>query len=246
MPRAKLATILPVVDRLARAGDGAGLDQLNDAVGDHFGVHAEVLLAFEKAEQRLRDAPDAEFQGAAVFDQSAAMYSAIWRVVSVTSRRRHLQNRRLGGDEHVDVIDVNEGVAQRARHVRVHLRDDQRSVLRRAFHDIDRDAEAAHAVFVRRRHLNERDVQRQLAGIEQARDVRQKDGRVIAQALLDDVAHVFRNKEAVHPEVLRQFAVRIRRIAEGQQVQDLCIGQLVGPLGQGRSPARAVPPRRCR
>ena len=60
-----------------------------------------------------------------------------------------------------------------------------------------------------------------------------KIGRVIAQAFLDDVAHVFGDEEAVDAEVLGQLAVGVGRLAEGQQVDDLRVGQFAGALGQG-------------
>ena len=58
--------------------------------------------------------------------------------------------------------------------------------------------------------------------------------RVVAQPLLDDVAHVFGDEEAVHAEVLRQLAVRVGRVAEGEQVDDFRVGQFGGALAQAR------------
>ena len=219
------------VDRLAVAGDGAALDQLDDVVGDHLGVNAEVFLVLEKTEHRLRDAPDAKFNRRAVLHQRGDVFGNLPGRLGHLGGR-HFQNRRLGRHQHVNVVDVDETIAQRPRHFRIDLRDDQRGVFGGALHDVHRHAEAAHAVLIRRRDMNEGHVQRELPGIEQTRDVRQVNGRVIAQPFLDDVAHVFGDEKAVHAEVLRQFAVRVGRIAEREQVDNFRVRQFGGALAQ--------------
>ena len=57
------------------------------------------------------------------------------------------------------------------------------------------------------RDLDQRGVERQLAGGEQARDVGEEDRRVVAEPLLDDVADVLGDEEAVDAEVLRRARV---------------------------------------
>ena len=65
---------LAAVQRLARAGDDAGLDQVNDAVGEHLGVDAEVFLVLQERQQRLRNAPDAQLDRGAVLDQRGDVF----------------------------------------------------------------------------------------------------------------------------------------------------------------------------
>ncbi len=129
-------------------------------------------------------------------------------------------------------MHVDEAIAQRPRHVRIHLRDDERGVLGGAVDDVHRHPEAAHAVRVRRRDVNEGHVERQLAAVEQARNVGKEHRRVVAQPFLDDVAHVFGDEEAVHAKVLHQFLVSIRRVAESEQMDNFGVRQLVGALAQ--------------
>jgi len=76
-------------------------------------------------------------------------------------------------------------------------------------------------------------VERELAGVKQARDVRQVDGRVVAQAFLNDVAHVLGDEEAVHAEVLRQFLVRIGRVAKSEQMDNFGVRQFGGTFAEG-------------
>jgi hypothetical protein len=50
-------------DRLVRAGDDAALDEVHDAVGQQFGVDAEVAPIVQCAHQRVGDPADADLQG---------------------------------------------------------------------------------------------------------------------------------------------------------------------------------------
>ena len=146
----KLADDLAAVERLARAGDRARLDQVDDRVGEHLGVDAQVLLVLEELDDRLGDAPDAELDGRAVVDQarrctrrsagSSSSGSGGWTSISGASTGTRMSRSWTW----------RKRVAQRARHLRVDLGDDQRGVLGGALDDVDRDAEAAHAALVRR------------------------------------------------------------------------------------------------
>ena len=216
---------LALIERLAAPVDGARLDQLDDGVGEHLGVDAEVLLVLEVRHHRLRNRADAELDRRVVLDQGGDVFADLARF-RVRLGHLHLDQRRVGGHEHVDVVDVQEPVAQRARHVGVDLGDDEAGVLRGALDDVDGDPEAAHAPAVRRAHLDEGYIQRQLAGREQAGNVGQEDGRVVPQSFLDDLADVVGDEEAVDAEVFRQRLVRVRRVARSQQVDDGRVGKL--------------------
>ena len=58
------------------------------------------------------------------------------------------------------------------------------------------------------------------------------NGGVIAQAFLDHVADILSDEKAVHAKVVRQLAVGVGRLAEGEQVDDFRVGQFVGALAQ--------------
>ena len=55
---------------LALAGDDAGFDQRDDAVGDEFAVDAEILAVHEHGKNSVGNAADAGLQDGAVFDQA--------------------------------------------------------------------------------------------------------------------------------------------------------------------------------
>jgi len=70
-------------------------------------------------------------------------------------------------DQAVDLVDVQEAVAERPRHVVVHLGDDQLGGVRGGLGDVHRDAEAAIPVAVRRADHDQGDVDRNAVGLEQ-------------------------------------------------------------------------------
>ena len=57
------------VQGLALAVDHAGLDQLDHAVGHHFGVDAQVLVVVQQAEHGFGNAADAGLDGGAIGNQ---------------------------------------------------------------------------------------------------------------------------------------------------------------------------------
>ena len=60
------------------------LDEAHDAVGEHLGVDAEVVVVGERAEHRVRDRADAHLQRRAVGDQ--ARHVSADRAVHVVER----------------------------------------------------------------------------------------------------------------------------------------------------------------
>jgi hypothetical protein len=86
---------LALVYRLTRTSNSTRFDQVNDTVGDHFRVDAEILFAFEETEERLRDTTNAECNGTAVFHEGADEFGDPRGRFS-NLRRRHLQEGRLG------------------------------------------------------------------------------------------------------------------------------------------------------
>ena len=52
----------------------------------------------------------------------------------VSRNRWHFADGFRVLDEEINLVDVNERVSQRARHTRIHLRDDDASALRGGFH----------------------------------------------------------------------------------------------------------------
>ena len=229
-PRAHAETRhdLPAIQRLPLAGDHAGLDEVNDRIGEHLRVNPQILLVLQELQHRLGDPADAQFQGTPVLHQRRDELADLPRHV-VRLGRLELDQRRVGRDQDVQIVHTEETVAEGARHLRVDLSDDEAGVLGRALDDVYRDAQAAHPALVGRRHLDQRRIQRQFTGGEQAGNIGEKDRCIVAESFLDNPPYVFGNEETVDAETVRQVALRVRRLAECEQMHDLRVGQFMTP-----------------
>ena len=183
VPIRNAVTILPAVALLARAGDDAGLDEIDDRVGEHLGVDAEVALVAERERGGGRDAADAQLERGAVGDELGDVLADPPLDVAELADRV-LVGRHVDLDGEVDLAHVDEAVAERARHRAVELRDDGLRGPDRGVHASTRRAERAEAVGVGRGHVDEDRVERQHAALEQ-RAVGQEDRDVVGTALVD-------------------------------------------------------------
>ncbi len=91
--------------------------------------------------------------------------------------------------ERLDARERHRGVAVRPRHLRVDLREHDRSRVHRRARRVDGRAERAEPVAVGRRELHEGGVERHRPVGEQARDVAQEDRHEVRATLVDGVAH---------------------------------------------------------
>ena len=135
-------------------------------------------------------------------------------------------------DAEVDVVDVDEALAERPRHRPVELDDDR---LRRAdgrVHRLDARPERAEPVGVGRRRVDEHDIERQGAALEQARDVGQEDRDVVGAALVDRRAGVRPDEQGAMPEVAGHLGRQVRPRALRVEVDDADVAQLLGAIDQ--------------
>ena len=108
---------MPRFRSLAAPGDDAGLDQVDHGVREHLGVDAEVLLVHQCLRRRRRDRADAELERRAVRHELGDV--AADPPLDVADRGAGVDVRRdIDLDGQVDVVDVDEAVAERPRHRR--------------------------------------------------------------------------------------------------------------------------------
>ena len=141
------------------AGDDARGDEVDDGLRDDVGVDREVAAVDEVGEHLVRDAADADLERGAVVDEAGDVGRDLVGL-GVRGLVDVLRERPIDGDERVDPIERDGAVPARARHGRVDLGDHAAGGEHGGTRDVDRDAEAAHAVLVGRRHLHQRDVDR--------------------------------------------------------------------------------------
>ena len=118
---------MPGSKRLAPAGDDARLGELHHAVGEHLGVDPEVVPVAERGEHGVGDLADAHLQRGAVGDQRGDVAADLAADV-VERLRRALGQRHVHRHELGDTVDVEEGIAEGARHVGIDLGEDQLGV----------------------------------------------------------------------------------------------------------------------
>ena len=127
VPIMKAATILPRLISLRAPVIDAALDQVDHDVGEHLGVDAQVALVAQRSAHRgrgWRRCPSAASRRPARARRRA-------RRCAARRRRSAAWPLRTGGTStstrEVDLVDVDEAVAERARHGAVELRDHRRA-----------------------------------------------------------------------------------------------------------------------
>ena len=115
-------------------------------------------------------------------------------------------------------LDVDERVAERARHRRVELGDDRSCGARRGQRRVDARAERAVAVRVRRRDVDEHRVERKDPGAEQLGHVRQEDRDVVGSPVVDRRARVGTDEERAVAEARGHLRRQVRRGTLGVEV----------------------------
>ncbi len=107
---------LGAIEVFADAVDHAGLDQIDDTVGEQLGVDTEVAMVHQGGHDRVRDGADAGLQGGPVGDPFGDVVGD--RAVEVVGFAwLDLDERAVRPAPPFDLADVELVAAERARHV---------------------------------------------------------------------------------------------------------------------------------
>jgi hypothetical protein len=134
----------------------------------------------------------------------------------------------------VQVRNVNEGVAQRARHARVDLGDHQARRFGRRLGDAHFHPKGTKTMVIGRGHLDQGHIERQPARGKQGGDLGQAARRKVGAAGVDGRAHVVADEERVDAQVAIQFGCHVIGIADREHLNDLHTGE-----GRGAGHQRA-------
>ena len=202
------------------AGDHAGFDERDDAVGDQFAVDAEILAIHEHGEHGVGNAADASLEHGAVFDQvgDVARDGGL-RLGDLGAL--HFGQRTRGFDQHIQVADVNKAVTEGARHLIVHLGDHEAGTVGGGQGGIHAHTIAAEPVRIGRGDLNQRNIERHGVRNEQLLDLAQVDWGVIGAAVVNGFADIGADKDRVMAKVSRHLRGDVRSRAHGEHVDDL-------------------------
>ena len=223
--------------------------EAHDAVREHLGVDAEVAPAAEAREDGVGNPADPHLQRRAVADEARHVEADLPADV-VDRLDRELRQRVVHRNEVGDLLDVDERVAVRPRHPRVHLGEDQPRGVDRGPDDVDRDAEAHETVPVGRADLDQGDVHGDAPARDDERDLREEDGHEVGPPLLDGLPDVRPDEERGVPEALLEAGGDVGRRPQRQEMDDLVpeeVGAVLDhrldePGGLGRAGADQDPP----
>lgn len=219
------------MDVLAVAGKYAGLDKIDDAIGTHLAVHAEVFMIAEAAEDRVGDSADAGLEDRAVGDQRRYVGGNAALDLG-GGLPGELEERAVGFDDRVYFADVDEALAVGAGHLPVDLDDEVAGAKAGGEAAIDGSPQAEEAVFVGRTGLEEGDVDGELAGAEQVLDFAEEDGGVVGASGGHGGADVAAQEHAVVSENALVFGPGVGGVAERQHVQELDFAEFGGAEDQ--------------
>src|ERR1019366_7093618 len=138
---------------------------------------------------------------------------------------RIFAQRVRGLDERVHPAHMEEGVAQRARALVVDLHDHVARALRRRQRSVDARPQTHKPVVVRRRALQQAQVDPDRLGSKQLLDFAEEDRRIIGAPLLHRLAHVAADEQGIVPEVAFVFRKTVVGDPHGRHVQHLHILQ---------------------
>ena len=197
-------------------------------------MDAEILVAAELSEHGVRNRADTHLQAGPVFDQRGAVF-ADRRLDFVGLREMSFLERRVVLHEQVDVVDVNERVAERAGNMFVDHGDHRLRAFDGGQRRVDRRAERYIAVRVGRRNLNHRDVARKHAAAVELLRLAQEDGNVVGVARLRHLTHVPADEKRVELENPFELGSGIGSRALGVQMVYVNVLQLAvaAPLAHG-------------
>ena len=186
---------------LEPVGDRTGFNQLDDAVGKHLRVDAEVLLVFHARQRRIRNATDAHLQGRTILHQIGNQLPDLGLHVRFRLGVMRLQ-RTVGGDESADPAEWHDVVAVGPRHLLVDLRDHNPRGIGGGLAGITGGAERAKAMRIRGRQLEDRHIQLHLTGEKKPGNIRQENGHKIRPTFLHRRTHGRPDEQRNGPEFL--------------------------------------------
>ncbi len=207
-----------------RVGHRSALDQLDEGVAEHLCMDPEVLMSAQPLQHRFRNAAHADLDCGAIGNQlgdvagNGAVHLGHLALVE-------LGQRLIGFNEGVHLAGVHGRVTERARHVPVHLHNQPRRLSSRRQRDFDARSQAHPAVAVRRRRLDQSDVNREFAVVKQPLDFVQEHGDIIRPALLHRLACVGGDEQCVVSKNTLVLRFCIGGGTERDTVQHLDISQ---------------------
>ena len=195
---------------LLRVVDHTAPNQGYYPVGECFGVESQVFMIAQGREYRVGDAAHADLEGRTVGNQLGDV-AADLAVDFAGLGGRKLHQRFIDFDGGREFRDVDQRIAVGERHVGVDLGDNDLRTFGGRNREVGRGAEAAIAVRIGARTVQQRYVDRDDPLAEKPRDLAQKSRDGLSVPLSDPVAHGVRHEEAIYEETVFVFGLAVGR-----------------------------------
>jgi hypothetical protein len=200
---------LAAIALLARPVDDARLDEVDHGVREHLGVNPEVALVAQGQRRRCRNGPDAKLQRGAVGNE--VRHELPDPALDVPDRiKRVCIWGQVDFDGEIDLVHVDEAIAERAGHRAVELDDHGLRRPDRRVHRLDAGPKRTEAVTVRWRGIDEHRVEGQGPRREQPGNVRKEDRHVVGAPLMHGRASVRADEQRPVTEMPRHFRRKMR------------------------------------
>ena len=128
---------------------------------------------------------------------------------------------------------MDEGVAQRSGHVGVHFGNDDFCRLGRSLRHTHFDTERAEPVLVGRTDMDQGNIEGKASILEENGNLRQETWCEVCAPLIDSQPDIVADKEGVDAEVSGHLRRDVVGISHGQDLHDLDVRELRGPLHKG-------------
>ena len=198
-------------------------------------MNTQVLLVIQEFQHRVWDRPNAHLHGRPIWDQVSTIAGNLFGgFVAALAAHGHFGERVIYRDNVVDTAEMDERVAQAARHLLVNLSDDHRGRLCRRFGQASFDAKAAEAMFIGWREVYQSNINRQDSVLEHQRKFREQNRREVGTPFLDGLADIGADEQRVHPQVAFHLWANIIGRTHRQSLSDFNIFQVRRMLNQGR------------
>jgi len=173
----------------------------------------------------------------ALFYREGIRAVGVERIIEKAGVAKATLYRHFPSKEHLVAAylsERHERVTERARHVRVDLRDHQLGGLEGCSHDIDRDTEANEPKLIGRADLKQCDVDLHSARADELRNLGQENRHEVRASGLNCGAHIGTDEESRVPETALHLARHVGRWSERQDVHHVVVGE-AGALERKRT-----------
>ena len=222
-PHAERGDYLAVVQRFLPVRDDARFDEIDDTVGEHLRMQAQVVFVSQVREDRIGDHSDPRLNRRPVADQPRHILAySHGHFVGLGWRPR--DQGQVALYDIIYILQMHEAVAECSGHLFVDLCDHDLGHIRPRLDNVDRDSERAVPVTVGRRDLDERDVDLKPARPDMVGEFGEEYRCIFGPALVDRIPDVRSDKERVLFERPAQHRLGIRGGSKLDDIDSLVIG----------------------